>query len=79
MSSVTIGSLRMDQQYPVVHTERLNTFYDLNVLLAIIENPTTSVEVFLPKRYVEVLSDEDIGDISSRVLLNRFYKGHVLI
>ena len=74
--SLTIGSLRPDQQYPVVHAERVNTRYGPSVLLAILENSASSVKVFLPRRYGEVVSDEDIEDINSgRVLLYLVYKG----
>ena len=63
-----------DQEYPV-HAERVNTRYGPSVLLAILENPTIS-EVFLPRRYGEVVSDEEIEDIKSQqVLLNLVYKG----
>ena len=48
---------------------------DRSALLAILENSTTSVKVFLPKRYGEVVSDEGIEDINSRVLLYLVYKG----
>jgi len=44
--SVSLGSLEPDQQYPIVHAERLNTRYGLSVLLAILDSPTTSVKVF---------------------------------
>jgi hypothetical protein len=71
---VTIGSLRPDQQCPIVHAKCVNMRYGPSVLLAILENLTTSV-VFLPKWYGEVMSDEDI---SSRVLLYPIYKGTCL-
>ena len=74
--SLTIGSLRPDQQYPVVHAERVNTRYGPSVLLAILENSTFSMKFFLPKRYCEVVSDEDTEVINSgRVLLYLVYKG----
>ena len=70
--SVTIGSLRPYQEYLVVHAECVNTSYGPSVLLA----STSSVKVFLHKRYGEIVSDEDIENINSGlVLLYLVYKG----
>ena len=64
--SVSVGSLEPDQQYPIVHAERINTRYCQSVLLAILDSPTTSVKVFLPRRYGDVVSDEDLQFINSK-------------
>jgi len=58
--SVSLGSLEPDGQYPIVHAERINTRYRQNLLLAILDSPTTSVKVILRKRYGDVMSDEDL-------------------
>ena len=77
--SVSIGSLEPDQQYPIVHAERINTRYGQSVLLDILDSPTTSVKVLLPKRYGDVLSDEDLQVINSkRVTLYLISKGTCL-
>ena len=45
-------------------------------MLATEHSPTTSVKLFLTKRYCDVKSDEDIEDINSkRVLLYLIYEG----
>jgi hypothetical protein len=74
--SVTLGSLEPDQQYPIVHAERINTRYGQSVLLAILDSPTTSIKVFMPKRYGDVVSEEDLRVINSkRMILYLIYKG----
>ena len=72
--SVSLGSLGPDQQYHIVHAERINTRYGQSVLLAILDSSTTSVN-FLPRRYDDVVSDEDLQVINSiRVALYVIYK-----
>ena len=72
---VTLGSLVPDQKYPLVHVERINTRYGQSVQLAILDSPTFSVNVFLPRRYGDVVLDEDLQAINSeRVALYMIYK-----
>jgi len=55
---------------------RINTRYGQIVLLAILDTPTTSVKGFLTKRYLYVLSDEDLQVTNSkRLTLYVIYKG----
>ena len=73
--SVPVGSLHPDHQYPIVHAERVITRYAHSVRLAILDSPTTSVKLVLPKRYGDVVSDEVIEDSNSkRVLLYLIYR-----
>ena len=73
--SVTLESLEPSEHYPIVHVERINTRYGQSVLLAIWDPPTTTVKVFLPKRYGDVVSEEDLQVITSkRVALYLIYK-----
>jgi hypothetical protein len=74
--SVSLWSLEPDRAYPIVHAERINTRYGQSVLVAIVDSPSSSVKVFLPRRYDDVLSDEDLEAINSqRVALLLMYKG----
>jgi hypothetical protein len=57
---VTLGSLQPDQKYSIIHAECINTRYGKSVLLAILDSSTTSVKVFLPKRYGDGVSEEDL-------------------
>ena len=49
--SVSLGSLEPDRTYPIVHAERVTTRYVQSVLVAIMDSPSSSVKVFLPRRY----------------------------
>ena len=74
--SVSLGSLEPDQQYPIVHAERINTRYGQSVLLTILDSPNTSVKFFLPRRYGDMVSDEELQVINSkRVTLYLIYMG----
>ena len=53
-------SLRSVLYVLIVHAERENTRYVPSVLLAILENSTTSVKLFLPMWYDKVVSDADV-------------------
>ena len=64
--SVSLRFLEHDQQYPIVHAERINTRYGQSVLLAILDSPSTSVKAFLPKRYGDVVSGEDLQVINPK-------------
>jgi len=76
---VTPGLLVPYQQYPIVHSECINTRYGQNFLLGILDSPTTSVNIFLPKRYGDVLSEDDLQVINTkRVALYLIYKVRVL-
>jgi hypothetical protein len=55
--SVSLGSLESDRAYPIVHAERINTRYVQSVLVAIMDSPSGSVKVFLPRRYGVLLFD----------------------
>ena len=72
--SVYLGSLEPDQKYPIVHAERINTRYGQSVLLAMLDT-TTTVKISLPKRYGDVVADEDLKVINSnRLALYPIYK-----
>ena len=74
--SVSLESLEPDRAYPIVHAERINTCYGQSILVAIMDSPTSSVKVFLPRRYGDVVSEEDLEAINSqRVALLLIYNG----
>jgi len=74
--SVSLGSLEPDRTYPIVHAERINTCYGQSVLVAIMDSKSSSVKVFLPRRYGDLVSDEDLEAINTqRVALFLVYKG----
>ena len=74
--SVWLGSLESDLGYPLVHAERLKTRNGQSVLVAIMDSPSSSVKGFPPRRYGDVVSDEDLEAINTqRVALLLLYKG----
>ena len=77
MSFGIAGVLReLDRAYPIVHAERITTRYGQSVLVAIMDSPSSSVKVFLPRRYGDVVSDEDLEAINTqRVALLLMYRG----
>jgi hypothetical protein len=75
-ASVNISSLILKRLYPIVHANRINTKYGPTVLLSIRDVDENVVDIFLPKRYANVVTDEDLENINSRsVYLNLVYKG----
>jgi len=64
--SVSLVSLESDHPYPIVHVERINTRCGQSILLALLDSSTTSVKVFLPRRYGDVVSDDDLEAINSQ-------------
>jgi len=74
--SVNISSLVMNKLYPIVRAKRINTKFGTTVLLSIRDSDEKIVQIFLPKRYSYVVSDDDMEKINSEaVYLNLVYKG----
>jgi len=75
-SSVNVTSLEPNKLYPIVRAKRISTKYGTTVLLTLRVSETNIVQVFLPKRYSEVMSDEDMDSFNSKaVALHLVYKG----
>jgi len=75
-ASVNISSLILNRPYPTVHAKWINTKYGPTVLLSIRDVDEKFVDIFLPKRYANIVTDEDLENINSRsVYLNLVYKG----
>jgi len=75
-ASVNISSLIQNRPYPIVHAKRINTKYGPTFLLSIRDVDEKLVDIFLSKRYANVVTDEDLENINSRsVYLNLVYKG----
>ena len=75
-ASVNISSLVVNRLYPIVRAKRITTKFGSTVLLSIRDSDEQLVQIFLPKRYANVVSDEDMAKINSRsIYLNLVYKG----
>ena len=71
-----LTSLEPNKLYPIIRAKRTTTKYGHTVLLSLRVSKTSIVQVFLPKRYSDVMSDEDMESINSKaVSLNLVYRG----
>jgi hypothetical protein len=74
--TLNIVLLDTERPYPIKHAQSSGTRFGPTVLLSIRDSEFTLRKVFLPRRYSEVASDEDIERINSgRAKLNLVYSG----
>jgi len=75
-TSINISSLVINRLYPIVHAKRINTIYGPTVLLLIRDSDEKLFQISLPKRYSNIVSDEDMEKINSRsIYLNLVCRG----
>ena len=75
-ASVNVNTLEPHKLYPIIRANRIPTKYGLSFVLTPRITETNIVQVFLPKRYSNMLSDVDINAINSKaVSLHLVYKG----
>jgi len=75
-ASVNINTLEPHKLYLIIRAKRIPTKYGLSVVLTLRIAETNIVQVFLPKRYSDVVFHSDIDDINSKaVLLHLVFKG----
>jgi len=74
---VKIDSLEVDRKYPIIKAERVTTRFGKTILLCIQNSTTLNLfKIFLPKRYAETFTDDDLNVINTKkVKLNLIYKG----
>ena len=65
-NSICINSLIMNRPYPKVHAERVSTKYGPKLLLSLRDSDGKLVQIILPKRYENIVTDEDMEKINSR-------------
>ena len=74
--AVKILSLEIGRRYEIMLAERVTTRYGPSVLLTINLDTSDNVRVFLPTRYSNVITDDDMIAINMRqVQLHLIYKG----
>jgi hypothetical protein len=72
---IKVNCLVKDQPYPITRAERCVTRNGPAVLLTIQESENNLKKVFLPRRYSEIMTDEDLTHINSgKEKLNLVYK-----
>jgi len=75
-ASVNVNTLEPHKLYPIIRAKRIPPKYGPSVVLTLRIAETNIVQVFLPKRYSDVVSDSDIDAINSKtVSLLLVYKG----
>jgi len=74
--SINISELDTDKKYPIISAKRITTKFGPTVLLTIHDSDSAAaLQIFLPKRYSEVISDDDIDKRNKNsVSLNLIYK-----
>jgi len=65
-ASVNVNNLEPYKLYPIIRAKRIPTKYGLSVVLTLRIAENNIVQVFLPKRYSDVVSDSDIDAINSK-------------
>jgi len=64
-ASVSVASLEPHKRYPIIRAKRLSTKFGLSVVLTLRCSDTHIVQVFLPQRYSDFVSDAVIQSINS--------------
>jgi hypothetical protein len=62
--TVKIESMDTEKPYPIKHAQRVGTRFGRQVLLSIRESDFALKKVFLPRRYKEGITDEDIDRLN---------------
>jgi phosphatidylethanolamine-binding protein (PEBP) family uncharacterized protein len=74
--TVSVGSLTLGKKYPILYAKRMSSKYGSTVLLTLQTSDSAGVQTFLPKRYADVVSDDDITKIRNKdVSLHLVFKG----
>jgi len=67
-ASVNVSTLEPHKMYPIIRAKRIPTKYGLSVVLTLRIAETNIVQVLLPKRYSDVVSDSDMDAINSKAV-----------
>jgi hypothetical protein len=75
--TVSVGSLDVGNEYPILYAKRMTSKYGSTVLLTLqTSSDSDPVLTLLPKRYADVVSDDDIMKIRDNdVSLHLVFKG----
>ena len=74
-ASVSVSSLEHHTKYPITRAKRISTKYGLSVVLTLRGLDSGVVQVFLPQRYSDVMTEADLESINNEVSLHLVYKG----
>jgi hypothetical protein len=68
-STVSVSSLYIEHRYRVLRAEHVETKFGPTIRLDIREQDDNIVSLFLPIRYSEVFTDEDVAAINEQTVL----------
>jgi hypothetical protein len=68
--TVGVSFLKMDIPYPIQRAKKIQTRYGETILLTLKESTQTSVKVFLPKRYGDLFTDDDIKSVNEKGVIH---------
>jgi len=72
----TVTELDLNRKYRILRAKRLTKRFGPTVVLTIRGEGAAPAQIFLPRRYSDVITDTDIEQInSSAVLLHLIHKG----
>ena len=75
-ASFSVASLEPHKRYPIIRAKRLSTKFGMSVVFTLRCSDDPIVQVFLPQRYSDVVTDADIQSINSECVdLNIVNKG----
>ena len=73
---VSVTELYLNRKYSILRAKRLTTRFGPTVVLTIPEAGANPAQIFLPRRYSDVITDTDIEHINSNtVFLHLVYRG----
>jgi len=64
-ASVSVVSLEPHKRYPIIRAKRLSTKFGVSVVFTLRSSDTNIVQVFLPQRYSDVVTDADLQSTNS--------------
>jgi len=67
-ASVCVTSLEPHKSYPITKAKRISTKYGLAVVLTLRGSDTSVVQVFLPQRFSDVMTDNYLDSINSKAI-----------
>ena len=74
-TSVNLSFLEPNKLYPIARAKRITTKFGPTLLLSLRDSETSIVQVFLLKRYSDIMPEEDMDSINSKaVSLQLVYK-----
>ena len=67
-ASVNVNTLEPHKLYTIIRAKRITTIYGPKVVLTLRIAEINIVKIFLPKRFSDVVSDEDINALNSKAV-----------